>query len=75
MQHTPGLEQQLYGQYQHPDELLGRKLCGLQECLEPYLRMVHEVCKRGEKTAKVNYGCRGFAATTMWICGAKRLLS
>ena len=23
--------------------------------------MVHEVCKRGGKTAKVNYGCRGFA--------------
>ena len=39
----------------------GASLCGLQECLEPYLRMVHEVCKRGEKTAKVNYGCRGFA--------------
>lgn len=39
----------------------GASLCGLQECLEPYFRMVHEVCKRGGKTAKVNYGCRGFA--------------
>lgn len=35
--------------------------CGLQGCLEPYIRMVHEVSRRGRKTARVNYGCRGFA--------------
>ena len=35
--------------------------CGLQQCLEPYIRMVHEVSRRGRKTARVNYGCGGFA--------------
>lgn len=39
----------------------GASICGLQGCLEPYIRMVHEVSHRGQKTARVNYGCRGFA--------------
>lgn len=39
----------------------GASVCGLQQCLEPYIRMVHEVSERGQKTARVNYGCGGFA--------------
>lgn len=39
----------------------GASVCGLQQCLEPYIRMVHEVSRRGQKTARVNYGCGGFA--------------
>lgn len=35
--------------------------CGLQPCLEPYIRMVREIAQRGQKTARVNYGCGGFA--------------
>lgn len=39
----------------------GASVCGLQQCLEPYIRMVREVSERGRKTARVNYGCGGFA--------------
>lgn len=34
---------------------------GLTDCLEPYVRMIHEIMNAGKKTAKVNYGCDGFA--------------
>lgn len=34
---------------------------GLADCLEPYVRLVWEIMQAGKKTAKVNYGCEGFA--------------
>lgn len=34
---------------------------GLVDCIEPYVRLVHEIMLAGKRTAKVNYGCEGFA--------------
>ena len=34
---------------------------GLSGCIEPLIEMVYETVQNGKKTAKVNYGCRGFA--------------
>lgn len=39
----------------------GASVCGLFECLEPFLQMVYKTMERGKKTAEINYGCRGFA--------------
>jgi len=38
------------------------EMCNLAECHEPQLRMVTEVAVTGRRTAKVNYGARG------WVC-------
>lgn len=35
--------------------------CALSECLQPFVQMVWETMQNGKKTAKVNYGCTGFA--------------
>lgn len=34
---------------------------GLSECIEPLIRMVYEALDTGRETAKINYGCHGFA--------------
>ncbi|MCE5344231.1 MAG: glycoside hydrolase family 95 protein, partial [Eubacteriales bacterium] len=34
--------------------------CGLQECLEPYFTFLARLCKQGQTTACVHFGCRGF---------------
>jgi hypothetical protein len=34
----------------------------LEECEEPLFDLLERVAKRGEKTAKVMYGCSGWAA-------------
>lgn len=39
----------------------GASRCGLSECLEPLIQMVYETLQNGEKTAEINYACRGFA--------------
>lgn len=39
----------------------GASRAGLSDCIEPLIRMVHEALQTGEKTAEINYGCRGFA--------------
>lgn len=39
----------------------GASACGLSECIEPLLQMVWETVQTGRKTAKINYGCSGFA--------------
>lgn len=39
----------------------GATRCGLSDCMEPLIQMVYEVMQNGKKTAKINYGCRGFA--------------
>lgn len=39
----------------------GVSRANLLPCLEPYLNMVYEVVQNGKKTAKINYGCDGFA--------------
>lgn len=39
----------------------GASRCGLSDCIEPLIQMVYEVMQNGKKTAKINYGCRGFA--------------
>lgn len=39
----------------------GASRAGLSECIEPLIEMVYEALTNGEKTAKINYGCRGFA--------------
>lgn len=39
----------------------GVSRCGLSDCIEPLIQMVYEVMQNGKKTAKINYGCRGFA--------------
>ena len=36
--------------------------CNLEECLEPYYRFMEKVCEEGQKTARINYHCRGFVA-------------
>lgn len=33
----------------------------LGACIEPYIRLVREIMERGRQTAKINYGCGGFA--------------
>ena len=38
------------------------EMCNLAECHEPQLRMVTELVEGGSRTAKVNYGARG------WVC-------
>lgn len=41
----------------------------LSECFEPYSRFVKELVIEGKKTAKVNFGCRGFCVghnTDFW---------
>lgn len=39
----------------------GASRSGLSECIEPLIQMVYEALNTGRKTAKMNYGCRGFA--------------
>ncbi|MGN0570554.1 MAG: glycosyl hydrolase family 95 catalytic domain-containing protein [Candidatus Fimenecus sp.] len=39
----------------------GASRAGLSECVEPFIEMVYETLQNGKKTAKINYGCRGFA--------------
>ena len=39
----------------------GASRSGLSECIEPLVQMVYESVQNGKETAKVNYGCRGFA--------------
>lgn len=35
-------------------------VCGLSECMEPYVRLLSELSVEGKKTAQVHFGCRGF---------------
>lgn len=39
----------------------GASACGLGGCVEPLLQMVWETLQNGRKTARINYGCCGFA--------------
>lgn len=39
----------------------GASSANLNECLSPFVDLVYEVMQHGKSTAKVNYGCRGFA--------------
>lgn len=39
----------------------GASASGLDECIEPLLDMVWETMQNGKRTAKINYGCSGFA--------------
>lgn len=39
----------------------GASRLGLSDCIEPLINMVYETMQNGRKTAKINYGCRGFA--------------
>lgn len=39
----------------------GASRSGLSECIEPFIQMVYELLETGRKTAKINYGCGGFA--------------
>lgn len=39
----------------------GASRANLDECIEPLMQMVYETMKNGGKTAKINYGCNGFA--------------
>lgn len=39
----------------------GASRANLPECVEPLLDMVWETMQNGKKTARVNYGCEGFA--------------
>lgn len=36
--------------------------CNLQECLPPYFDLLKRIVPEGQKTAKINYGARGFVA-------------
>lgn len=38
------------------------KICGLDECYEPFFSLLKRVRKSGKKTARKMYGCRGFVA-------------
>lgn len=39
----------------------GASMANLDDSIEPFLKMVYEVVQNGKKTAKINYGCGGFA--------------
>lgn len=39
----------------------GAVCANLADCLEPYVNLVYEVMENGKKTARINYGCEGFA--------------
>ncbi|MGN1443106.1 MAG: glycosyl hydrolase family 95 catalytic domain-containing protein, partial [Acutalibacteraceae bacterium] len=39
----------------------GASRSGLSDCIEPLVQMVYETMQNGRKTAKTNYGCKGFA--------------
>ena len=39
----------------------GASRSGLSDCIEPLINMVYETMQNGRKTAKINYGYRGFA--------------
>lgn len=39
----------------------GASRSGLSECIAPFIQMVYELLETGRKTAKINYGCGGFA--------------
>lgn len=39
----------------------GTVSANLADCMEPYINLVYEAMENGKKTAKVNYGCEGFA--------------
>ncbi len=39
----------------------GASRAGLSDCVEPLIQMVYEALSNGRKTAKINYGCEGFA--------------
>lgn len=38
----------------------GASACALDECLEPFYNALKEIAVSGERTAKVNYGAKGF---------------
>lgn len=40
----------------------GASECGLTACVEPFVDYVADLAERGKKTARVNYGARGFCA-------------
>jgi alpha-L-fucosidase 2 len=45
------------------------EMSNLSECVEPLIKMVEEVAKRGEKTAQVHWGARGWVVhhnTDIW---------
>ena len=45
------------------------EVCNLSECAEPLFDMVAELAVNGAKTARINYGCRGWVAhhnTDLW---------
>lgn len=39
----------------------GASRSGLSDCIEALINMVYETMQNGRKTAKINYGCHGFA--------------
>lgn len=39
----------------------GASRAGLSDCIEPFINMVYEALTTGRKTARINYGCEGFA--------------
>lgn len=39
----------------------GASRAGLSACVEPLIQMAYEALKNGKNTAKINYGCEGFA--------------
>lgn len=55
----------------------GASRAGLGECVQPFLKMMTEVMQNGAETARVNYGCGGFACNhnvDLWrktspVCG------
>ncbi|MBQ8351052.1 MAG: glycoside hydrolase N-terminal domain-containing protein [Clostridia bacterium] len=41
------------------------EILGLTEYMEPYFHYIEDLAEHGEKTAKVQYGCRGWVAHTI----------
>lgn len=45
------------------------QICNLAECMEPYFTLLSQLVLQGEKTARVQFGCRGFCVghnTDFW---------
>ncbi|MNO31932.1 hypothetical protein D3C76_219110 [compost metagenome] len=38
------------------------EVCNLSECHEPLIKMIQELSESGSRTARIHYGCRGWAA-------------
>jgi alpha-L-fucosidase 2 len=67
------LGEQIHDQHQYRDELLAAESTNLSELVEPLTRLVLDLVETGARTARVQYGARGWVAhhnTDLWRASA-----